>query len=79
MENEPVKLETPEQIREAIAVLAAELVSLREMQVATARLVEAMDPRIRALTALVDHDHGVLEKHGMVPPQQPKAGNSNVN
>ncbi|HEY1743735.1 MAG TPA: hypothetical protein VGG18_11260 [Granulicella sp.] len=70
MEHEPVtKLETLEQFREAVSVLATELVNLREMQVATAQLVQKMDLRIKMLTALTDHDHSVLEKHGMVPPR----------
>jgi hypothetical protein len=69
MENEPAKLETPEEIRAAIGLLASELVSLRDMQTATAQLVQKMDTRIKMLTALTDHDHGVLEKHGMVPPR----------
>jgi hypothetical protein len=68
MEDEKVvKLETPAQIREAIGVLAAEVVSLREMQTATAQLVQAMDPRIRALTALLDHHHEVLTKIAGLP------------
>jgi hypothetical protein len=70
MENETVvKLETAEEFREAIGVLAAELVSLKEMQVATAKLVQAMDPRIRALTALLDHHHEVLTKLAGLPPK----------
>jgi hypothetical protein len=74
MENATaVKLETVEDIREAFGVLAAELLSLREMEVATARLAQGMDARIKLLTALVDHLHGVLGKHGMVPPR-PKGG-----
>jgi hypothetical protein len=72
-----VKLDTPEQVREAVAVLAAELLRLREMEVATARLVQGMDARIKLLTALVDHLRGVLEKHGMVPPRP--RGVTNVN
>jgi hypothetical protein len=70
MENETVvKLETAEQIREAIGVLARELVSLKEMQVAQGGLLQAIDQRVKMLTALIDHDHNVLEKLGMVPPR----------
>jgi hypothetical protein len=69
MDDETVKLETQEQIREAIGLLASELVNLREMQVATAQLVQAMDPRIRALTALLDHHHEVLTKVAGLPPR----------
>jgi hypothetical protein len=69
VENETPKLETPEQLREAIGLLASELVKLRELQVATAKLVEAMDTRIRALTALVDHHHTVLTKFAGLPPR----------
>jgi hypothetical protein len=76
MENE-AKLESPEQTREAIGVLATELVNLKELQVATAKLVEAMDPRIRALTVLLDHHHAVLTKVAGLPPR-PK-GDPNVN
>ena len=69
MENETPKLETPEEFREAVSVLARELVSLRELQVATAQLVQAIDPRIRALTALVDHHHKLLTKIAGLPPR----------
>jgi hypothetical protein len=74
MGNETVKLETPEQLAEAVSVLARELVNLKEVQEAQGRLVMAMDLRIKMLTALTDHDHGVLEKHGMVPPRPPEGG-----
>jgi hypothetical protein len=77
MEDGTVKLETPEQIREAIGVLARELVNLKEVQTAQGKLVEAMDPRIRALTALLDHHHAVLTKLAGLPPR-PK-GDPNVN
>jgi hypothetical protein len=69
MMDETVKLETAEDFREAVAVLAQELVSLREMQATTAKLVQAMDARIRALTGLIDHHHAVLTKIAGLPPR----------
>jgi hypothetical protein len=77
MTDKAVNLDTPEAIREAIAVLAAELVSLKEMQVATTKLVQAMDTRIRALTSLIDYHHTVLTKIAGLPPR-PK-GDASVN
>jgi hypothetical protein len=77
MENETAKLETPEEIREAIGLLARELVNLKDVQTVQGKLLTAMDPRIRALTALVDHDHEVLTKLAGLPPR-PK-GDPNVN
>jgi hypothetical protein len=62
-------LENAEQFREAVGVLATELVSLKEMQMATAKLVEGMDARIKALTALIDHHHEVLTKVAGLPPR----------
>jgi hypothetical protein len=69
MANETATLATPEQIREAIGVLAAELVNLREMQTATAKLVQGMDTRIKAMTGLVDHHHTILTKLAGLPPR----------
>jgi hypothetical protein len=75
--TEAAKLETPEHFREAVAVLAAELVSLREMQQGTAMLVQMMDTRIRALTGLIDHHHAVLTKIGGLPPRSKGGWNDN--
>jgi hypothetical protein len=69
MTDETAKLDTPEAIREALGVLATELLNLREMELATARLVQGMDARIKALTGLVDHDHAVLSKLAGLPPR----------
>ena len=63
-----VKLETIEQLREAIGVLAREVLSVKSIPLATEKLVRGMDARIRTLTRLVDHLHNILEKNGMVPP-----------
>jgi hypothetical protein len=71
------KLKTEEGVREAFGVFAAELLNLREMEVATARLTQGMDARIKLLTALVDSLRNVLERHGMVPPRS--TGDLNVN
>ena len=68
-ENVTVVLETPEDFREAIAVLAREVVNMKTMSVETARLVQKMDARNKLLTTLVDHLRAVLEKHGLVPPR----------
>jgi hypothetical protein len=76
--TEPVKkIETPEDIREAFGVLAAELVNLKAVQEAQGKLLEGMDTRMVLITKLVDRLRAVLEAHGMVPPR-PK-GVSNVN
>jgi hypothetical protein len=77
MENETAKIETPEQIREAVGLLAAEVVRAEEVTKALGTLTAAMDLRIRALTALVDHHHEVLTKLAGLPPR-PK-GDPNVN
>jgi hypothetical protein len=78
LENQTaVKLETPEDLREAFGVLAAELLNLREMELGTAKLAQGMDARIKLLTALVDSLRSVLERHGLVPPRP--TGDLNVN
>jgi hypothetical protein len=60
MEN-AVKLETEEEFREAIGVLAAEVVRLKEVLEAQGELVRAMDARITTLTTLVDIQQATLE------------------
>jgi hypothetical protein len=77
MQNATVTLETAEDFREAISVLAREVVNLREMEVATARLVQGMDARITLLTKLVDQLRAILEKHGLVPPLPRESFNVN--
>ena len=61
---------TPEDFREAVGVLAAELVNMKAVQEAQGKLLQGMDQRIKLLTALVDADHRALQAHGMVPPPQ---------
>jgi hypothetical protein len=64
-----VKLESADGLREAIGVLAAELVNLKEVQEAQGELLKAMDTRVRTLTGLLDHHHEVLTKVAGLPPR----------
>ena len=53
-----ITLETPEELREAIGVLAAEIVRLKEVIEANGELLKLMDIRITTLTKLIDsHQH----------------------
>lgn len=70
MENE-TKLETFEQVQDAIGVLAAEVVRLGEVQQAQGKLIMNIDARIKALTALIDHLHDALTKLAGLP-QRPR-------
>ena len=70
MENE-TKLETFEQVQDAIGVLAAEVVRLGEVQQAQGKLIMNIDARIKALTALIDHLHDALTKLSGLP-QRPR-------
>jgi hypothetical protein len=49
-------------------------VSLKEMQVAQGRLLQAIDQRVGMLTKLMDLDHAVLEKLAGLPPRPPEGG-----
>jgi hypothetical protein len=78
MDGTAVKLESADELREAIGVLAAELVNLKQVQEAQGKLVQAMDTRIRAVTGLIDHHHDILTKLAGLPPRQ-KGDVFNVN
>jgi hypothetical protein len=65
-----VKLETPEDFREAVGTLAQGQVELVARVTALTQLVQAMDTRLKALTGLVDHDHAVLTKMAGLPSRQ---------
>jgi hypothetical protein len=71
------KLDTIEQLSEAVGVLAAEVVRLNDVLLGTGRLAQGMDARITLLTKLVDQLRSILEKHGLVPPLP--IGDLNVN
>ena len=72
-ENVTVKLRAIEDFREAISALAAELVRQNEVQVGTGKLVQKWMRESEWSRRSSTIDHGVLERHGMVPPR-PKGG-----
>jgi hypothetical protein len=70
--NETVKLETPEDFREGIAVLAKGHVDLEAVVKAQGELIRGMDARIKLLTALLDAHHDIFISKGWAKPR-PKA------
>jgi hypothetical protein len=65
-------------LEEGVAVLAAEVVRLTEVQVATGKLTRRMDERVKLITALADYLYAALEKRGLVS-SRPKGGHPIVN
>jgi hypothetical protein len=72
------ELQTPEEFREAVGALAGEIVRMSDVLKAQGELLQGMDLRIKALTALVDHHHQVLTKLAGLPPR-PKEEVSRAN
>jgi DNA anti-recombination protein RmuC len=62
-------LENAEQFSEAIGTLAQGEVELEARVKALTGLVQAMDQRLKALTALLDHHHTILTKIAGLPPR----------
>ncbi len=63
------KLETRDEVREAIGVLAAESVRQKEVIEAQGELLKAVNTRIRVLTDLIDSLYEILIKHGLAKPR----------
>jgi hypothetical protein len=64
------ELQTLEEFREAIAVLAAESVRQKEVIEAQGELLKEMDASIKTLVKLVDIHQAMLEKRKEPPPPQ---------
>jgi hypothetical protein len=75
MENE--KLQTADQIREAIGVLAQAHTELEAVVKAQAGLIESMHLRIQALTSLIDSHHETFIKHGWARPRPTEDNRAN--
>lgn len=70
MEDQTGKLESADQFREAVGILAVEVVRLKEVQAAQGELLKRLDERLRLLVKATD---------ALVGPPKPSGGRDVAN